>query len=138
MVAEVGGQEELDGGLDVLRAEGALLLVADELGGLERHLLEHVGDERVDDAHALLADADVVGDALQHLVDVEGEGLEVLAAVSLLGGVLVRAGLAFSHFGTLQLRRPFILAAPVSSILLAVGGLESVAPAAPFQFAHFN
>ena len=81
VVAEVLGEEELDGGLDVSGGQGLLLLVADQLGGLEGDLVEHVGDQRVDDGHALLGDADVVGDRLQDLVDVDGEGLVVLLLV---------------------------------------------------------
>ncbi len=73
MVSEVRGQQELDGGLDILGAEGSLLLVSDELGGFKSDLLEHVSNEGVDDGHALLADSNVVGDALEDLVDVERE-----------------------------------------------------------------
>ena len=89
VVTEVRGQQELDGGLDVLRAQGLLLLVSDQLGGLQSDLLEHVGDKGVNYVHTLLADTNVVGDALEHLVDVKGEGLEVLSLDSLLSSVVV-------------------------------------------------
>lgn len=94
MAAEIRGQQKLDGGLDVLRAEGSLLLVSDELGGFEGDLLEHVSNEGVDDIHTLLGDADVVGDALEDLVDVEREGGEVLSL--LLSGLDVLLSGGFS------------------------------------------
>jgi len=95
--AEVLGQQKLDGGLDVLRAEGSLLLVSDELGGFEGNLLEHVSNEGVDDVHTLLGDTDVVGDALEDLVDVEREGGEVLSLLLLDLNVLLGGALSLGN-----------------------------------------
>ena len=82
MVAKVRRQQQLNSGLDVLAAQGLLVLVPHQLRGLKSDLLEHVSHKRVDDVHAFLADSGVVGDASEHFVDVEREGLVVLSSLT--------------------------------------------------------
>lgn len=50
-----------------------LLVVSDELGGLEGDLLEDVVDEAVHDVHASLGDSGLGVDLLEDSVDVDGE-----------------------------------------------------------------
>ena len=126
MAAEVRGEEELDGGLDILGAQSALLLVPDQLGGLKSDLLEHVSHQGVDDGHALLADADIVGNALQDLVDVERERGEVLSLLSLVDLGLLCGALSFRNHVVFLSARVFILAPTLSCILLADLDVKSV------------
>jgi len=73
---ELSGEDELDGRLDFPRGEGSPLVEPDELGALSGDPVEGVVDEGVHDVHGLLGDADVGVDLLQHLVDVDREGLD--------------------------------------------------------------
>ena len=70
VLGELTGEDEAHGGLDLARREGALLVVADQLAGLDGDALEDVVDEGVHDRHALLGDASVRVDLLEDLVDV--------------------------------------------------------------------
>ena len=72
---ELSGEDELDGRLDLPRAESSPLVEPDELGSLSGNPVEGVMDEGVHDVHGLLGDTNVGVDLLQHLVDVDGEGL---------------------------------------------------------------
>lgn len=83
VLSEVGREQQLDGGLDVVGAEGFLLVVSDQLASLQGDSLEHVGDEGVEDVHSLSGNSNVVGDALEDLENVERETLEVLFLVFL-------------------------------------------------------
>ena len=85
VLGEFPGEEEADGGLDLSGGEGVLLVVADELGGLEGDLLEDVVDEAVEDVHGPLGDAGLGVDLLEDSVDVDGEALD---SASVLGGSL--------------------------------------------------
>ena len=76
------------GGLDLARRERALLVVADELAGLDGDALEGVVDERVHDRHGLRRDAGVRVDLLEHLVDVRGVRLGALLLLLLVAGSL--------------------------------------------------
>jgi len=112
VLGEFAGEEEADGGLDLSGGKGVLLVVSDELGGLEGDLLEDVVDEAVHDLHRSLGDASLGVDLLEDSVDVDGEGLSSASSVgssSLLdnsslnnlsgGGALSGAGgLLGSHF----------------------------------------
>ena len=91
MLGQFSWEEESDSSLDFSGGEGVLLVVADELGGLEGDLLEDVIDEGVHDAHGSLGDAGVGVHLLQDLVDVDGVGLLALAVLLLvaLGDVLL-------------------------------------------------
>ena len=105
MVSKIRRKEELDGGLDILTAEGLLLLVSDKFRRFKGDLLEHVGNKGVDDVHTLLADSDVVADASKDLVDVKGEGLEVLSLLSWGLSVLLSGCFTSCHFIILALRK---------------------------------
>ncbi len=70
MLGKLTGEHETNGGLDLARREGGLLVVGGELPSLASDAPEDVVDERVHDAHALLADAGVGVDLLEHTVDV--------------------------------------------------------------------
>ena len=83
MLSEVVGEEEFSSSLNVSGREGSLVVVSDEFRRLKGQLLEHVGNQRVNNFHSLLRDSNVVGDGLENLVDVEGERFEVLLMSSL-------------------------------------------------------
>jgi len=85
MVGQVTWKDELDSSLDVVGAEGGLLLVSGESGGLNSDALEDVVDEGVHDSHALLGDTGLAVDVLKHAVDVHGVGVELLLSDSLFG-----------------------------------------------------
>uniref|UniRef100_A0A453MV66 Uncharacterized protein n=1 Tax=Aegilops tauschii subsp. strangulata TaxID=200361 RepID=A0A453MV66_AEGTS len=107
VLGELAGEDEADGGLDLPRRDGGLLVVAGQLGGLAGELLEDVVDEGVHDGHGLGGDADVGVHLLEHLEDVDlvrlhallGLLLPLLLAPALLGrrlpgrGPLLRRGL---------------------------------------------
>lgn len=84
MLGEFSREEQPDGGLDLPGAEGPLLVVADESGGLEGDALEDVVDERVHDRHAALGNAGLRVHLLQHSVDVDAEGFRPLLLWDLL------------------------------------------------------
>jgi hypothetical protein len=93
-------KHEANGGLDLARAQGSLLVVGGELSGLSGDALEDVVDEGVHDGHTLLADTGVGVDLLEHLVDVGTVGFDALLAALLLavGGSLL-GGLGRGLFG---------------------------------------
>ena len=73
-----------------------LLVVSNELGGLEGDLLEDVTNEGVHDVHRSLGDASLGVDLLEHSVDVDGEcfgSLLLAVSTSLSLGVLGTASL---------------------------------------------
>jgi len=82
---EFTGEEELDGGLDFSGRKSSSLVESDELGGFEGDSLERVVDEGVHDVHGLLGDTDIGVDLLEHLEDVDSEGLGSLLLVFLIG-----------------------------------------------------
>ena len=103
MLGKLTGEHKADSGLDLPGGEGGLLVVGGKLSGLAGDALEDVVDERVHDAHPLLADAGVGVDLLEDSVDVDGEGLSPLLLVvdgSLLVGSL-GSGCSFSGAGSL-------------------------------------
>ncbi len=65
-----------------------LLVVSDELGGLEGDLLEDVVDEGVHDGHSLLRDTSIRVHLLEHLVDVRGIRLDALLVLLATGCLL--------------------------------------------------
>jgi hypothetical protein len=99
MLGKLTRKHETNGGLDLARAQGGLLVVGGELSSLSGDALEDVVDEGVHDGHALLADAGVGVDLLEHLVDVRAVGFDALLAALLLavGGLL--GGLGGGLFG---------------------------------------
>ena len=72
VLGQLTRQDQADGRLDLARREGALLVVADQLAGLDGDALEGVVDERVHDRHGLGRDARVRVHLLEDLVDVRG------------------------------------------------------------------
>ena len=79
VLRELTRQDQADRRLDVAAADGATLVDAAELGGLEGNLLERVRDEVVDDGHALLGDARLRVHLLEDAEDVRLPGLGALA-----------------------------------------------------------
>ena len=80
MLGKLTGKYQADGGLDVSAAHGGALVDAAQLGRFGRNLLEGIGDEVVDDGHALLGDTALRVHLLHDLEDVTLEGLHTLAA----------------------------------------------------------
>jgi len=104
VLSKLTGKHEAHGSLDFPGRKCCLLAVNRELTSLAGDALEEIVDERVHDAHALLADPGVRVDLLEDLVDVGRVGLDTpLAALLLavrgdlgsLGGRLLRG--CFSH-----------------------------------------
>ena len=101
VLGEFTGEEEADSGLDLSGGEGVLLVVSNELGGLEGDLLEDVVDERVHDVHGSLGDASLGVDLLEDSVDVDGEGLGSASVGGLLDVLLGSSLGAFGGGGSL-------------------------------------
>jgi len=110
VLGQFTGQEEADGRLHLATGDGGALVVVRQAAGLGGDALEDVIDEGVHDGHGLGGDARVRVHLLQHLVDVDGEGLLALVlALLLVGGAHGLLGLAAlldclaagwgSHFG---------------------------------------
>mgnify|MGYP000910228047 CR=1 FL=1 len=106
MLGKLTREHKTNSRLDLAGREGGLLVVGGKLSGLAGDALEDVVDERVHDAHPLLADAGVGVDLLEDLVDVGGVGFDALLAALLLaaiGGDLLDSlgrsllGWCFSH-----------------------------------------
>jgi hypothetical protein len=104
VLGELTGEHEPDGGLDLPGGEGGLLVVLGKLSGLSGNALEDVVDEGVHDGHALLGDAGVGVNLLQHLVDVRRVRFDPLGALALGSGLLGSLsrflGGSLSHFDT--------------------------------------
>jgi len=88
-------KHEANGGLDLAATERRLLVVSGELASFGSNALKDVVDEGVHDGHALLGDASVWVNLLEHLVDVTAVRLRALfrlfgAASSFLGGCCFR------------------------------------------------
>ena len=81
---EVSREDELDGSLDIVGADGVLSLASVELGSFEGDSFEEVDDETVHDAHGLLGDSNVAVDVLEDSVDVDAVAVEFLSSVSAL------------------------------------------------------
>ena len=103
VLGQLTGERKADRGLDLPGREGGLVVVLAELARLAGDALEHVVDERVHDAHALLGHAGVRVHLLEHAVDVDRERVHALLlaparglGAGLLGGLL---GGSLSHFG---------------------------------------
>ena len=106
VLGELTRKHETNGSLNLAGGESGLLVVGGKLSSLAGDALEDVVDERVHDAHPLLADAGVGVDLLEDLVDVGGVGFDALLAALLLaalGGDLLGSlgrsllGWCFSH-----------------------------------------
>ena len=73
--AQLSGQVEANGRLDLAAGDRVFLVVVGQSGSLRGDPLEDVVDERVHDAHGLAGDASVGVDLFQDLVDVDGVAL---------------------------------------------------------------
>ncbi len=93
MLGQLSWDLEANSGLDLSGGQRVRLVVANELAGLCRDLVEHVVDEGVHHGHAAGGDAHAGVNLLQHLVDVGG--VRLLAGLALL---LALSGL-FGDFG---------------------------------------
>jgi len=87
VLGKLTGEDETNGGLDLTRRDGRLLVVSSELASLGCNTLEDVVDERVQDGHGTVGDTSVGVDLLEDLVDVGGVGL-----LSGLGALLLVTG----------------------------------------------
>ena len=92
MLGELTRKHQTNSGLDLTGREGGLLVVGGELARLASNTFEDIADERVHDAHALLANASVGVDLLEHLVNVGGVGFGALLAALLAGNGLGSLG----------------------------------------------
>jgi len=102
VLGKLSRQHEAHGGLDLAAGEGGLLGIGGQLASLASEALEDVVDERVHDRHALLADAGVRVNLLEHLVDVRGVRFNALLVgllhTGLLGGLGALLGWGLGHF----------------------------------------
>ena len=89
------GQKQPDGGLDLARADGRLLVVMGKAGSFGGDALEDVVDERVHDAHGFAGDTSVRVNLLQHLVDVDSIAFPSLSSPLLLS---ISNGFSLSGF----------------------------------------
>jgi hypothetical protein len=89
VLGQLSREDEPDGSLDLPRGDGRLLVVAGQVGGLDRDLVEDIVDERVHDGHGLRGDTGIGVDLLEHLVDVDLVRL-CLGRRPLPGGPLLR------------------------------------------------
>lgn len=97
MSGQLSGEDEFDSGLNFPRGESSSLVESDEFGSLSGDSVESVMNERVQDIHGLLGDADVGVHLLEDFVDVDGEGLNSSSSGFLVSdGSLGFSG--FSHF----------------------------------------
>jgi len=109
MLGKFSGKHETDGGLDLTRRKGSLLVVGGKLSSLSGNAFEDIVDKGVHDGHTLLRDTGIGVDLLQDLVNVRGVALHSLLGLSrttsLLGGGSLLGTLAGSlggglcHFG---------------------------------------
>lgn len=80
MLGQLTWEQESNGGLDLSRRKGLLLVVSNQLDGFLGDSVEDVIDEGVHDTHGLLADASVGVYLLQYLENVDTEVLSSLSA----------------------------------------------------------
>ena len=98
---EFSGEDQFNGALDLSGRQSVLLVVSDQFGGLNGDSVERVGDEGVHDVHGLLGDSGFGVHLLQHLVDVDSEGLHssfVFSDGDFLDLLLGGGGLLGGHF----------------------------------------
>ena len=80
MLGELTWKEESDSGLDLSGGESVLLVVSNELGGLDGNLFVDIVDEGVHDGHGSLGDTGVWVNLLEDSIDIDGEGLGSLCS----------------------------------------------------------
>ena len=91
MLGELTGEDESDRSLDLPAGESSFAVVLAELSGLSGDTLKDVVDKGIHDAHSLLGHTSVGVHLLQHLVDVDREGVTRLASASTTGASLLAA-----------------------------------------------
>ena len=110
MLGKFSRKHEADGGLDLTRRKGGLLVVGGKLSSLSGNAFEDIVDEGVHDGHTLLGDTGIGVNLLQDLVDVRGVALHSLLGLgrttsllgwgSLLGTLASSFGGGLGHFGS--------------------------------------
>ena len=121
MLGELAGENKTNGGLDLARGDGRLLVVAREPGRFLSELLEDVVDEAVHDPHGFAGDPDVRVHLLQHLEYVDLVRLHALL-VSLLLLLLARGGFLWDLLlGFCFLRRSLLRGLLLRRFLLSLG-----------------
>ena len=85
MLSKISREDEFDGGLDIITAEGDTLVVSVKLGGFEGDSFKDVGDKGVHHGHSLLGDTNISMDILEYSVDIDIEGIELLSSNSSCG-----------------------------------------------------
>ena len=100
MAGQLTGEDELDSGLNLPGRESSPLVEADQLGAFSGNAVKGVVDEGVHDVHGLLGDANVGVYLLEHLVDVNGEGLNSSPAGLLVSSSALSFGF-LCHFNSL-------------------------------------
>ena len=75
MSGQFSGKNKFDSTLNFSRGESSSLVESNQLGSFSGNSVESIMNERVHDVHSLLGDTNVRVHLLQHLVDIDGEGL---------------------------------------------------------------
>jgi len=101
--SEFPGEDKLDSALDLSGRKSSSLVESNELGSLSSDSVEGIMDEGVHDVHGFLGDTDVWVYLLQHLVDVDGEGLNSSSSGLLVGSGSFGFSRFLSHFVKLSL-----------------------------------
>ena len=81
MTAQIRRQQEFDSSLNILRREGLLFVISDQLRSFQSYSLKHVCYEGVEDVHAFSGNSNIVGNALEDFEDVQRKALEILLSV---------------------------------------------------------
>lgn len=102
MLAQLSGENETDGSLDLLAGNGAALVVGSQLAALVGNTLKDIIDKAVHDSHGLLGDVNLGVALTEDLEDVAAVGFMAGALASGLGGRgLLDSGLGGSLAGGL-------------------------------------
>ncbi len=103
MLSEVTREDELNGSLNIVRADSVSALTSVELRGLKGDSFEEVNDETVHDAHGSLGDSDLIVDVLEDSVNVDAVAVESLSSGSASLGSLRSNFLGWSLAGHFDL-----------------------------------
>ncbi|KAF4376799.1 hypothetical protein F8388_025670 [Cannabis sativa] len=78
VLSKLTGKNKPNGGLNLPRGDGWLLVVASELGGFLSEFLEYIVDETVHDSHSFAGDSDIWMNLFQNFEDVDLVSLHTL------------------------------------------------------------